>query len=170
MEKCCCKKCLIWTIVGVVAVVLIVAICFFVCKKSSTSSNELTTTSEEQPDEVNNLDKDVQEVEMSDLIVEDLVQGNGTEAVDGKMVTVHYTGTLTDGTKFDSSVDRGTPFNFQLGIGQVIKGWDQGVKGMKVGGKRKLTIPPSLGYGSRAIGPIPANSTLIFEVELLDVK
>ncbi len=170
MKKCCCKKCLIWTIVGVVVVVLIVAICLFVCKKSSTSSNELTTTSEEQPDEVSDLEKDVQGVEMSDLIVEDLVQGNGTEAVDGKMVTVHYTGTLTDGTKFDSSVDRGTPFNFQLGIGQVIKGWDQGVKGMKVGGKRKLTIPPSLGYGPRAIGPIPANSTLIFEVELLDVK
>ena len=170
MEKSCCKKCVFWTIVGVVVVVAIVAVCFFMCKKSSTSSNELSTTSEEQPDAVNDLDKDLQGAQMSELIVEDLVQGNGKEAEDGKMVTVHYTGTLTDGTKFDSSVDRGTPFKFQLGIGQVIKGWDQGVKGMKVGGKRKLSIPPSLGYGSRAIGPIPANSTLVFEVELLDVN
>jgi len=79
-------------------------------------------------------------------------------------------GTLTDGTKFDSSVDRGQPFDFELGAGRVIKGWDEGVAGMKVGGKRKLVIPPDLGYGGRAIGKIPANSTLIFEVELLDVK
>jgi peptidylprolyl isomerase len=86
-------------------------------------------------------------------------------------VTVHYTGTLKDGTKFDSSVDRGQPFTFVIGVGQVIKGWDEGVAGMKIGGKRELIIPPQLGYGARAIpGVIPANSTLCFEVELLSVK
>jgi len=96
--------------------------------------------------------------------------GTGAEAVAGKSVTVNYTGTLTDGTKFDSSYDRNQPFTFTLGGGQVIKGWDQGVVGMKVGGKRKLVIPPSLGYGSQAQASIPANSTLVFEIELLDVK
>jgi FKBP-type peptidyl-prolyl cis-trans isomerase FkpA len=100
----------------------------------------------------------------------DEVVGTGDEAVAGKTVTVNYVGTLTDGTKFDSSYDRNQPFDFQLGGGQVIKGWDQGVVGMKVGGKRKLVIPPDLGYGAQANGKIPANSTLIFEVELLGVK
>jgi FKBP-type peptidyl-prolyl cis-trans isomerase FkpA len=101
---------------------------------------------------------------------EDLVVGNGTEARAGKKVSVHYTGTLTDGSKFDSSLDRGKPFVFQLGAGQVIKGWDQGVAGMKVGGKRRLTIQPELGYGSRGFPPvIPADATLVFEVELLGV-
>lgn len=100
----------------------------------------------------------------------DEVEGTGAEAVAGKTVSVNYTGTLTDGTKFDSSYDRNQPFSFVLGAGEVIKGWDQGVAGMKVGGKRKLVIPPSLGYGAQANGKIPANSTLVFEVELLDVK
>ncbi len=104
------------------------------------------------------------------LLVSDLVVGTGTEAVAGKNVTVNYKGTLIDGTEFDSSYSRGEPFPFDLGAGQVIAGWEQGVAGMKVGGKRKLVIPPNLAYGDRAIGPIPANSTLIFEVELLDVK
>ena len=97
--------------------------------------------------------------------------GTGTEAQKGKTVSVHYTGWLLDGTKFDSSRDRNQPFSFPLGQGQVIKGWDEGVAGMKVGGKRKLTIPPQLGYGARgAGGVIPPNATLVFEVELLDVK
>ncbi len=105
------------------------------------------------------------------LKIEDEVIGTGVEAVAGKKVTVNYIGTLTDGTKFDSSYDRGTPFSFNLGAGEVIKGWDQGVVGMKVGGKRKLTIPPSLGYGAAgAGGVIPGNATLIFEVELLKVE
>ena len=104
------------------------------------------------------------------LKVEDLVQGDGDEAVAGKKVSVHYTGTLTDGSKFDSSLDRGRPFDFPLGGGRVIKGWDQGVAGMKVGGKRRLTIPPELAYGERGFPPvIPPNSTLIFEIELLGV-
>ena len=97
--------------------------------------------------------------------------GTGATATAGKKVSVHYTGWLTNGTKFDSSVDRKQPFEFPLGAGRVIKGWDEGVEGMKVGGKRRLEIPPSLGYGARgAGGVIPPNATLIFDVELLDVK
>jgi FKBP-type peptidyl-prolyl cis-trans isomerase len=101
----------------------------------------------------------------------DLEVGNGPEAVTGKTVTVHYTGWLEDGTKFDSSLDRQEPFPFRLGAGEVIEGWDQGVAGMKVGGKRKLTIPPDLGYGDAgAGGVIPPGATLIFEVKLLGVE
>ena len=106
----------------------------------------------------------------SGLIIEDVIVGDGAAAAAGQKVKVHYTGWLTNGTKFDSSKDRNDPFVFPLGAGQVIKGWDEGVQGMKVGGKRKLTIPPGLGYGARgAGGVIPPNATLMFEVELLDV-
>ncbi|MBM4126845.1 MAG: FKBP-type peptidyl-prolyl cis-trans isomerase [Nitrospira sp.] len=101
----------------------------------------------------------------------DQVVGTGDAAVAGKTVSVHYTGWLENGKKFDSSVDRGQPFSFRLGAGNVIKGWDEGVEGMKVGGKRKLTIPSDLGYGSRgAGGVIPPNATLIFDVELLGIR
>ena len=111
----------------------------------------------------------------SGLQIEELAIGSGNSATAGQKVSVHYTGWLTQngnkGTKFDSSHDRGEPFIFPLGKGHVIKGWDEGVSGMKVGGKRKLTIPPQLGYGARgAGGVIPPNATLVFEVELLDVK
>ncbi len=107
---------------------------------------------------------------MAELQTEDLVVGEGATAAAGQTVLVHYTGWLTDGTKFDSSHDRKAPFSFSLGRGQVIKGWDTGVAGMKIGGKRKLTIPPDMGYGTRGIGSIPPNSVLVFEVDLLDVK
>jgi FKBP-type peptidyl-prolyl cis-trans isomerase FkpA len=104
------------------------------------------------------------------LVIEEILAGEGACAVRGQRVTVHYTGWLTDGSKFDSSRDRDDPFEFWLGKGQVIRGWDEGVQGMKVGGKRRLTIPPALGYGSRgAGGVIPPDATLVFEVELLKV-
>ena len=107
----------------------------------------------------------------SGLQYEDLTVGSGATAKKGDSVEVHYTGWLTDGTKFDSSLDRGSPFGFPLGAGRVIKGWDEGVAGMKVGGKRKLRIPPQLGYGARgAGGVIPPNAELIFEVELLGIR
>ena len=107
----------------------------------------------------------------SGLTIEELVLGTGATAATEHSITVHYTGWLTSGSKFDSSKDRNDPFVFSLGAGQVIRGWDEGVQGMLVGGKRKLTIPPELGYGARgAGGVIPPNATLVFEVELLAVR
>lgn len=107
----------------------------------------------------------------SGLIIEDLVVGEGETAKAGQQVSVHYTGWLTDGRKFDSSVDRNEPFEFPLGKRWVIAGWDEGVQGMQVGGTRKLTIPPNLGYGAQgAGGVIPPNATLVFEVQLLAVS
>ena len=106
----------------------------------------------------------------SGLQIEELVVGSGAAAASGQKVSVHYTGWLTNGSKFDSSKDRNEAFVFPLGKGQVIRGWDEGVQGMKVGGRRKLTIPPDLGYGARGAGSvIPPNATLVFEVELLSV-
>ena len=114
---------------------------------------------------------------MSDMITDsglkysDAVVGQGVAANAGQTVSVHYTGWLTDGKKFDSSKDRSEPFEFKLGAGQVIRGWDEGVQGMRIGGTRKLTIPPQLGYGARgAGGVIPPNATLVFEVELLGIR
>jgi len=118
----------------------------------------------------------VESIEMSEITTasglkyEDSVAGDGAEATAGQTVSVHYTGWLENGSKFDSSKDRNDPFNFRLGAGMVIRGWDEGVQGMKVGGTRKLTIPADLGYGARgAGGVIPPNATLIFEVELLEI-
>jgi len=111
------------------------------------------------------LSKDIQ------FVVTDLIAGTGAEAVAGKVVFVHYVGKLLDGRVFDSSLERGDPFHFILGVGQVIAGWDKGVVGMRVGGKRRLLIPPTLGYGKRGAGSaIPPNAALDFEVELLEVR
>lgn len=106
---------------------------------------------------------------VSELQIEELKVGQGSEAQDGDFIRVHYTGWLTDGEEFDSSRDNYSPFEFQLGAGEVIKGWDQGIIGMKAGGKRKLTIPPKLGYGKRDMDVIPPNSTLVFEVDLVEI-
>lgn len=144
------KNILFW---GVCAVLVIVIIGVVVLGSKSQSTQ--TTMSQTQA---------------AGLQIVDEVVGTGAEAVAGKEITVNYVGTLTNGTKFDSSYDRNQPFKFVLGAGQVIAGWDQGFAGMKVGGKRKLTIPPELGYGSQGAGAsIPPNATLIFEVELLNV-
>ncbi len=144
--------------IGVIAVVILIVVFIFSGSKQTSSNESMNGQNEET------------RTTQDGLRITDEVVGTGAEAAVGKVVTVHYTGTFTNGTKFDSSVDRGMPFSFLLGAGQVIKGWDEGVQGMKVGGKRKLVIPPSLGYGSINRGPIPANSTLVFEVELLDIK
>jgi FKBP-type peptidyl-prolyl cis-trans isomerase len=138
---------------------LILALALTGCQKEASSSDG------------SQAEKGSTDVANSNLKIEDLKVGTGDSPKPGDVVSVHYTGWLENGTKFDSSVDRGEPFEFVIGQGQVIQGWDQGVMTMKEGGKRKLTIPPELGYGARgAGGVIPPNATLIFEVELLDVK
>ncbi len=139
-------------------VIAIAVIIVFVFVGGMGIFNNLTTSEEMQTSSTNK------------LIIKDVVVGAGKEAVNGSMVSVHYTGVFENGTKFDSSRDRGEPFTFKLGAGQVIQGWDQGVLGMKVGGKRNLVIPSDLAYGPNDYGPIPGGSTLMFEVELLDVK
>jgi len=118
---------------------------------------------------INSGARDVRIKTMPQIIIEDSEFGTGAEALPGREVTVNYTGTFTDGKVFDSSVGK-QPFTFLLGSGQVIQGWDKGVVGMKVGGKRVLTVPPEYGYGANDYGPIPGESTLIFEVELLNVQ
>ena len=105
----------------------------------------------------------------SGVVIRDNVVGTGAEAKAGNALTVHYIGTLTSGKVFDSSIDRGVPFSFTLGAGQVIRGWDEGLMGMKEGGRRTLVIAPDYGYGPNCVGPIPANSVLIFEVELIKI-
>jgi FKBP-type peptidyl-prolyl cis-trans isomerase FkpA len=107
---------------------------------------------------------------VTELMIEDIVIGDGQEAKIGDTVSVHYTGWLLDGTKFDSSHDRNQPFEFTIGEGRVIRGWDEGLPGMRPGGKRQLTIPPDMAYGPTGTGSIPPNATLIFEVELLEIK
>ena len=161
-----------WKNISIVLVAVAAVITFFVL----IGSVKLPSNQNENYEALNFDEVDVNELEggdvaVSDLKIEDIVLGEGDVAESGKKVTVNYKGTLLDGTQFDSSYDRGEPFSFNLGAGEVIKGWDQGVAGMKVGGKRKLTIPPDLAYGEAgAGGSIPPNSTLVFEVELLGVE
>ena len=147
-------------VVTIIITVAAIAIVIFIIVKNLAFDNKLTTN--RQP--LNN-------PMANDLQIETLAEGSGQAAESGNTVTVHYVGTLADGTKFDSSIDKGTPFSFVLGAGRVIKGWDQGVLGMKIGEKRRLTVPSSLGYGPGGYPPvIPPNATLIFEVELLSIQ
>lgn len=147
----------------------LVTLCAVLMLSASRCASEQNNPASTPASEGNTMSESTQ---VKELIIEDVKVGDGAEAKAGQTVVVHYTGTLVeDGSKFDSSKDRGEPFSFRLGAGQVIKGWDQGVAGMKVGGVRNLTIPPELGYGSRgAGGVIPPNAALKFEVELLEVK
>jgi FKBP-type peptidyl-prolyl cis-trans isomerase len=153
------KNVYIWVAVGII---ILAGVHYMTTKSKDVSSTSNTSTTNTTT---------MSETTIGGMKVVDEVVGTGDEAVTGSNVTVHYVGTLTNGTVFDASRNHGNDgFTFALGAGQVIKGWDEGVKGMKVGGKRKLTIPPEMAYGSRAIGNIiPANSTLVFEVELLKV-
>lgn len=118
----------------------------------------------------NNQETNMQESSVSGVEVRDISVGSGRAVEAGDVVTVHYVGTLSDGRVFDSSLDRNTPFSFTVGAGQVIRGWEEGIPGMQVGGKRTLIISPDYGYGSQGVGPIPPNSTLIFEVELINIE
>ncbi len=175
---------------GVVAVCsLVLAVSVFlnvgtkseaIASQTGQSSSTVSTTPQNAPKNSIALGKTTltEKTNMDNAITTDsglkyieIEEGTGDNPTTGKKVVVHYTGTLENGTKFDSSRDRGTPFEFTIGVGQVIKGWDEGVASMKVGGRRQLIIPPGLGYGSRGVGGvIPGNATLIFDVELLDVK
>jgi FKBP-type peptidyl-prolyl cis-trans isomerase len=158
------KAYLVWTAVAFVAIFVMAYL--MGGKGNNTDKNVGPTPSVSA---IINNPKEDKKVES--LVIEDIKVGTGAEAVSGKTLTVDYKGTLTNGTKFDSSYDRGQPFSFTLGEGRVIKGWEQGLVGMKVGGKRKLTIPSTLGYGERGAGAsIPPNATLVFEVELLKVE
>lgn len=142
-------------IICVIIILLIIALVFFLMTR---------------PEEVSILAKQNSTKNMEELKIEVLQEGTGEVSKNGDELTVDYVGTLEDGTKFDSSIDRGTPFSFILGQGRVIQGWEQGMLNMKVGEKRRLTIPYSLGYGENGYGPIPPKATLIFEVELLKIN
>lgn len=160
------KKTLVLSLITIFISILIFAGC-----GKKTQNNNTSNTAANSDDQVQVVDNSqTNQTEEEQLKIDDLKIGDDGETKVGDTISVNYIGTLTDGTKFDSSYDRSIPFEFVLGTNQVIKGWDIGVIGMKVGGKRKLTIPPDFGYGSRAVGDIPANSTLVFEIELLEIK
>lgn len=166
-----------WLVLGLV-IVLAFALAGCGSKSDGSTTDQTDTTqSTQQPAEQTSPAATTADVgpgkvaDVTELKSEDLTVGTGAEAVVGKTVTVHYTGWLVDGSKFDSSRDSGQPFQFQIGAGKVIAGWEQGIAGMKVGGKRRLTIPSTLGYGENGYPPvIPGNATLVFDVELLAVQ
>jgi len=137
---------------------------------STTTETDSTATEENTTGSDNASRENPYDAKVTELVIETVEEGEGAESKDGDTLSVHYTGTLMDGSKFDSSVDRGTPFEFQLGAGRVIQGWEEGMKGMKVGEKRKLTIPSKMGYGENGSQTIPSNSPLLFDVELLEIK
>jgi FKBP-type peptidyl-prolyl cis-trans isomerase FkpA len=151
------------TIAGLIAAAVVVIVVMALVSTGGDDEGASTASSGKCDETPQTLD--------SGLVIEDLECGEGEEAERGDLVTVHYTGTLENGRKFDSSLDRGQPFELRLGAGMVIQGWEEGLPGMRVGGTRELTIPPELGYGQAGSPPdIPANSTLVFELELLDVQ
>jgi len=141
---------------------------FFSCHKPHEKKEETSNNTVDSHQQVTSMGKEI--MTSSGLTYVDEIIGTGNNPKTGDKVVVHYTGTLENGTKFDSSMDRDRPFEFTIGVGRVIKGWDEGVSSMKVGGKRKLIIPPDLGYGSRNMGAIPPNSTLLFDIELIEIK
>lgn len=158
------KNMLTYILVGTSAL-LVVGVGLWVVLRKSSTTQAPRTQNESSNTPIKVITKD------SGVKIETLKLGNGSHAADrGDLVSVHYTGWLTTGQKFDSSVDRGTPFEFKLGQGKVIQGWEEGIRGMKVGEKRRLTVPPKSGYGSRGTGRIPPRATLIFEVELMSVR
>lgn len=136
---------------------------YFLTKNPSTSETNISETNQTTM-------PTLAPSKVTELIIEDTKIGTGNEVKSGDNISIHYTGTLEDGTKFDSSYNRGQPLETQIGVGQVIEGWDKGIVGMKIGGKRKLTIPYQMAYGEDGYGPIPSKATLIFEVELMDIK
>jgi FKBP-type peptidyl-prolyl cis-trans isomerase len=147
-----------FTIFALVCILALGVFVYFSFGFNQTSSDKLVPPTDPSP------------TKTETVKIEDITIGTGQEVKSGDTVVIHYKGTLTDGTQFDSSYDRGEPYETPIGVGAVIKGWDLGVVGMKVGGKRKLTIPPSLGYGAQSSEKIPSNSTLIFELELVGIK
>jgi len=155
-----------------IILVVVLAIGIFIFTRNTNQTEEVNNNLNTQNDNTANQNSMASTTLPNGLQIIDEVVGTGAEAIEGDNVAVNYIGTLTNGTKFDSSYDRNEPFSFILGLGQVIKGWDQGVLGMKIGGKRKLIIPPALAYGEQGAGGgvIPPNSTLIFEVELLGIQ
>lgn len=159
-------------LVVIAAVVVLVALFFLLSKpEPAAKTNEIqNANTQENSSSTVSASTSAQASPSAGLQIEDIKVGSGKAVKSGDTVVVNYVGTLPDGTKFDSSYDRNQPFTTQIGVGQVIKGWDEGIIGMKVGGKRKLIIPPSLGYGDQQAGSIPPNSTLIFEIELLEIK
>lgn len=167
-------------IITIAAIIIVFIVILFMKKQSNTETGLDTTPTTTPRPTINISANPVQTTQQTSgsvmtlaggLKIQDIVVGIGEEAKNSKTLSMHYVGTLENGTKFDSSLDRGQPFSFVIGAGEVIEGWEKGVLGMKVGGKRRLIIPPALGYGSTGAGNlIPPNATLIFEVELLAVK